>query len=82
MVTQEIREICHADRPHFHIATLDERGAPAGTDVMKVVGTEIAPLINTGIASKVGGTGEVGAGVGRTPLACFTTALEALAKRQ
>ena len=78
-VTAEIREICHADHPHFRIATLDERGAPAGIDVMKVVETGIAPLINTGIAGKVAGTGQIGAGVVRAPLACFTAALEALA---
>ena len=76
--TQEIREICHAGHPHFRIATLDERGAPTGIDVMKVVETGIAPLINTGIAGKVAGTGQVGAGVVRAPLACFTAALEAL----
>ena len=78
-VTAEIREICHADHPHFRIATLDERGAPAGIDVMKVVETGIAPLINTGIAGKVAGTGQVGAGVVRAPLGCFTAALAALA---
>jgi hypothetical protein len=78
-VTEEIREICHADHPHFRIATLDERGAPAGIDVRRVVETGIAPLINTGIACKVAGTGQVGAGVVRAPLGCFTAALEALA---
>jgi hypothetical protein len=77
--TAEIREICHADHPHFRIATVDERGAPAGIDVMKVVETGIAPLINTGIAGKIAGTGQVGAGVVRAPLGCFTAALEALA---
>ena len=78
-VTEEIRQICHAEHPHFRIASLDERGAPAGIDVMKVVETGIAPLINTGIAGKVAGVGQVGAGVVRAPLACFTAALEALA---
>ena len=78
-VTQEIREICHGEHPHFRIATMDERGAPAGIDVMKVVETGIAPLINTGIAGKIAGVGQVGAGVARAPLACFTAALEALA---
>ncbi len=78
-VTAEIREICHADHPHFRIATLDERGTPAGIDVRAVVETGITPLINTGIASKVAGVGQVGAGVARAPLGCFTKALEALA---
>ena len=77
--TAEIREICHADHPHFRITTLDDRGAPAGVDVMKVVETGIAPLINTGIAGKIAGTGQVGAGVVRAPLGCFTAALAALA---
>jgi hypothetical protein len=80
-VTREIREICHGEHPHFRIATLDERGAPAGIDVMKVVETGITPLINTGIAGKVAGTGQVGAGVARAPLACFTAALDAMGGR-
>jgi hypothetical protein len=44
-----------------------------------VVETGIAPIINTGIASKLPGVGQVGAGVVRAPLGCFTAALEALA---
>jgi len=77
--TDAMREICHAEHPHFRIASLDERGAPAGIDVLRVVETGIAPIINTGIASKVAGVGQVGAGVVRAPLGCFTAALEALA---
>jgi len=77
--TEAIREICHGEHPHFRIATLDERGAPAGIDVLRVVETGITPIINTGIASKVAGVGQVGAGVVRAPLGCFTAALEALA---
>jgi hypothetical protein len=80
-VTEEIRAICHGEHPHFRIATLDERGAPAGIDVVSAVETGIMPLINTGIAGKVAGTGQVGAGVVRAPRACFTAALEALAER-
>jgi hypothetical protein len=77
--TEAIREICHGEHPHFRIATLDERGAPAGIDVRRVVETGITPIINTGIASKVAGVGQVGAGVVRAPFGCFTAALEALA---
>ena len=76
--TEAIREICHGEHPHFRIATLDERGAPAGIDVLRVVETGITPIINTGIASKVAGVGQVGAGVVRAPLGCFTAALDAL----
>jgi hypothetical protein len=77
--TAEIAEICHGEHPYFRIATLDERGAPAGIDVRRVVETGIAPLINTGIAGRRAGVGQIGAGVVRAPLACFEHALEALA---
>jgi hypothetical protein len=78
--TAEMREIAAGEHPHFRVATLDERGTPVGIDVRRVVETGITPLINTGIAGRKAGTGQVGAGVVRAPLACFTRALEALAE--
>jgi hypothetical protein len=77
--TAEIGEITIAEHPHFRIPALDDRGAPVGIDVRRVVETGITPLINTGIAGKIAGTGQIGAGVVRAPLACFTQALEAIA---
>jgi hypothetical protein len=77
--TEEMREIVVAEHPHFRIPTQDERGSPVGIDVRLVVETGIAPLINTGIAGRQAGVGQVGAGVVRAPLGCFTAALEALA---
>jgi hypothetical protein len=77
--TEEIREICLGEHPHFRIPTLDDRGAPVGIDVARVVETGITPLINTGIASRKAGVGQIGAGVARAPLACFVAALTALA---
>ena len=79
LVRDEVREICHDEHPHFRVPALDERGVPAGIDVRRVVATGIAPLINTGIAGRRPGTGQIGAGVVRAPLACFVAALEALA---
>jgi len=78
-VTEEMREITLAEHPHFRIPTQDDRGAPLGIDVRKVVETGITPLINTGIAGRRAGTGQIGAGVVRAPLGCFVAALEALA---
>jgi hypothetical protein len=75
--TEEMAEICLGEHPHFRIATLDERGTPVGIDIRKVVETGITPLINTGIAGKTPGVGQIGAGVARAPLACFEQALEA-----
>jgi hypothetical protein len=79
--TEEMAEICLAEHAHFRIPTLGDRGTPVGIDIRKVVETGIAPLINTGMAGKVPGTGQIGAGVVRAPLACFETALEVLAAR-
>ena len=78
-VTEEMGEICLGEHPHFRMPTLDDRGTPVGIDVRRVVETGITPLINTGIAGRIPGTGQIGAGVVRAPLACFEAALEALA---
>ena len=78
-ITEQMREIAPGEHPHFRIPTLDDRGSPVGIDVRRVVDTGILPLINTGIAGRSAGVGQVGAGVVRAPLGCFTAALEALA---
>ena len=78
-VTEEMGEITLGEHPHFRIPTLDDRGTPVGIDIRKVVETGITPLINTGIAGRAPGTGQIGAGVVRAPLACFEQALEAMA---
>ena len=78
-ITEEMREITLDEHPYFRIATQDGRGAPVGIDVRLVVRTGITPLINTGIAGRQAGTGQVGAGVVRAPLGCFTAAVEGLA---
>jgi hypothetical protein len=77
-VTEEMAEIAQGEHPHFRIPTLDDRGAPVGIDVRRVVATGITPLINTGIAGRRPGTGQIGAGTVRAPLACFEQALTAL----
>ena len=79
--TEEMAEICLGEHPHFKVPTMDERGTPVGIDIRKVVETGITPLINTGIAGKTPGTGQIGAGVARAPLACFEQALEAFGAR-
>lgn len=79
--TDEMGEITHGPNPQFPLATLDFRGAPTGIDIRKVVETGILPVINTGIAHKKPGIGQVGAGVVRAPLGCFEKALEAFAAK-
>jgi len=79
--TEEMSEICLGEHPHFRIPTMDGRGTPVGIDFRKVVETGITPMINTGIAGKKPGVGQIGAGVARAPLACFEQALEAFSVR-
>ncbi len=79
--TEEMAEISLGEHPHFKIPVLDERGTPVGIDIRKVVETGITPMINTGIAGKVPGTGQIGAGIARAPLTCFEQALEAFGRR-
>ena len=59
--------------------SLDGEGVPTGIDVRRVVESGIQPAINTGIAHRKPGVGQVGAGVARAPLACFEQGLTALA---
>jgi len=77
-LTEEMADIALGEHPHFRIPILEERGAPVGIDVRSVVATGITPLINTGIAGKTPGTGQIGAGVVRAPMGCFEAALESL----
>ena len=69
-----------ADRNPKTIA-LNFGGTPAGIDARKVLDTGILPVINTGIAHREAGIGQIGAGVTRAPLACFTQAIAALARQ-
>jgi hypothetical protein len=59
------------------IPALDFAGVPTAIDVMKVVETRTAPTINTGIAHREPGVGQVGAGIVRAPMDCFSQALAA-----
>jgi Protein of unknown function (DUF1116) len=64
----------------FTLPALDFAGTPCGIDARRVVDTGILPIINTGIAHKASGVGQIGAGVTHAPLACFTQAVAALAR--
>ena len=79
--TRRMYEITLAEHPVFGIPALDFRGTPAGIDVTLVARTGILPQINTGMAGKVAGTGQVGAGLVTPPAAVFPAALRALAGR-
>ncbi len=77
--TRDMMEITAGQNPEWTIAALDFSGVPTGIDIRRVVETGIVPTINTGIAHREPGVGQVGAGIVRAPMACFVEALEAFA---
>jgi len=78
--TRRMYEITMAEHPALQIPLLGFRGTPAGIDVTRVVRTGILPVIDTGIAGREAGTGQVGAGLVEPPEGIFTDALHALAE--
>ena len=79
--TLEMYEITAAESKYFTMPALGFRGTPTGIDIRKVVELGIAPRINTGIAHKNAGIGQVGAGLVRPPLKIFEEALVAFAEK-
>jgi hypothetical protein len=79
--TLDMYEITFAEHKHFNIPFLDFRGTPTGIDIRKVVETNMPPRVNTGVAHKDPGVGQVGAGVVSAPMKCFEDALVAFAEK-
>jgi len=76
-LTLKMYEITAAENNIYKIPALDFRGTPTGIDIRKVIETGILPSINTGIAHKDPGIGQVGAGLVKPPMNCFEDALQA-----
>ena len=79
--TLEMYEITFTESKYFTIPALGFRGTPTGIDLRKVIELGVTPRINTGIAHKNAGIGQVGAGLVRPPLAIFEKALLAYADK-
>ncbi len=79
--TMEMYEITATDHLQFTIPALDFRGTPTGIDIRKVVELGITPRINTGIAHREAGIGQIGAGLVRPPMEVFEAALISYAER-
>jgi len=78
--TLEMYEITEGEHRHFTIPALEFRGTPTGIDLRKVVELGITPRVNTGIAHREAGVGQVGAGLVRPPMEIFEEALVAFAE--
>jgi hypothetical protein len=79
--TRQMYEITVSENNGYQIPGLDFRGTPTGIDVVKVVDKGILPFIDTGVAHKKAGIGQVGAGVLSAPPEPFLKAYAALAAR-
>lgn len=79
--SKEMHEITHAKHGTFTLAPLDFMPTALGIDPVKVIETNILPIINTGMAHKDAGVGQVGAGLVHPPKECFEDAILDLAER-
>lgn len=79
--TTSMYEITLAENNAYKMPSMNFRGTPTGIDIRKVVETQILPIINTGIAHKNAGVGQVGAGLVRPPMKCYEDALEAYVEK-
>lgn len=79
--SNSMTEITLSHNPNFPVPTWDFKGITLGIDARKVVETGILPVINTGIANKVAGKGQIGAGTVTPPIECFEKAITAYAKK-
>ncbi|MBP7829391.1 MAG: DUF1116 domain-containing protein [Kiritimatiellae bacterium] len=78
--TRQMYEITAAENNVYQVPSLNFRGTPTGIDVVKVVEKNILPFIDTGVAHKEAGVGQVGAGVLNAPLEPFRKAFEGFAR--
>jgi hypothetical protein len=77
--TLQMYEITAGENTMYQIPYLDFRGTPTGIDVRKVIEKGLTPFIDTGVAHKNPGVGQVGAGVLSAPMEPFKKAYEGLA---
>jgi hypothetical protein len=79
--TRQMYEITEAENNVYQIPALDFRGSPTGIDAVKVLEKGIFPVIDTGVAHREPGVGQVGAGILSAPPEPFQKALIGLANR-
>ena len=76
----QMRAITLGANPSFTLPALDFAGVAAGIDARKVVDRGILPVINSGIAHREPGVGQIGAGITTAPMACFGAAVKELTR--
>jgi hypothetical protein len=79
--TKSMYEITVGENDTFTVPFLDFRGSPTGIDIRKVIETGTLPFIDTGVAHREPGVGQVGAGLVEAPQQCFEKALRRFAEK-
>jgi hypothetical protein len=76
--TRAMYDICWSESSSYQIPALSFRGTPLGIDCREVVHTRVLPFVNTGIAHREPGVGQIGAGLVKPPMEAFVKAVRAL----
>ena len=79
--TESMYDICWSQSQSFRVPALGFRGTPLGIDSREVVHTGLLPVVNTGIAHREAGIGQIGAGLAKPPMDAFVASVEALTER-
>ncbi len=77
--SRRMRSITVGSNDAFTLPALGFAPTAAGIDARAVVDSGVVPVINTGIAHREAGVGQIGAGITTAPAACFAAAVTALA---
>jgi hypothetical protein len=77
--SRRMLSITLGSNPAFTLPPLNFGGTAAGIDARLVVDSGVLPIINTGIAHRKAGVGQIGAGITTAPMECFNDAIAALA---
>jgi hypothetical protein len=77
--TRAMYDISWGESRSYQIPALGFRGTPFGIDCREVVHSRLLPFVNTGIAHREPGVGQIGAGVVKPPMEAFVKAVRALA---
>ena len=73
-ITKEMYKITLAKHETYRIPYLNYEGTPTAIDFRRVLDTNIMPIVNTGLAHKKAGIGQIGAGIAKAPRMCFKKA--------
>jgi len=79
-ISRSMYSICDDINPAYAIPSLDFKGSALGIDILKVAESGILPVVNTGIAHREAGIGQIGAGIVSPPMECFYQAISAFVK--